>query len=334
MKIAVYDIKGYAGYGDRVAAQDAAGYDTIVTDEAKADPFVRSAVAASRTSRAEIMTGIAVAFARTPMLLAYSAHDMNVISGGRFHLGLGSQVKAHITRRYAMPWTHPAPRMKEMIQAIHAIWDCWYEGKSLDFQGEYYRHTLMTPMFTPLELDLPRPKIHLGAVGPYMTRAAADVADGMITHSLTTPAYIRDVTIPMLEEGLGARGLAMKDFELSGVPFVATGETEEMLESEKLRIRKQIAFYCSTPSYRAVLDHQGWGALHEAALPMSKAGQWNAMTDLIDDEVPAAFAVVGTGREVVAQLRERFKGLYDRISVRFNAEAEEIPDLVAALKAD
>lgn len=332
MKIGVYDILGYRGYGDRVAAHEAAGYDTIVTDEAKTDPFVRSAVAAAHSKDAEVMTGIAVAFARTPMTLAYAAHDLNTISGGRFHLGLGSQVKAHITRRFAMPWSHPAPRMKELILAIHAIWDAWYEGKPLDFQGEFYQHTLMTPMFVPLETDLPRPKIHLGAVGPYMTKAAAAVADGMITHSLTTPAYIRDVTLPMIEEGLTARGLDRADFELSGVPFVATGETEEMIASEKQRIRKQIAFYCSTPSYRPVLDHQGWGALHDAALPMSKAGQWDAMTDLIDDMVFDAFAVAGTGLEVAAKLRERYTGLYDRISVRFNAPPEAMPEIVATMK--
>lgn len=334
MKIGVYDIQPYKGYGQRVAAQEKAGYDIIVTDEAKTDPYLRGAVVAANTTRPMIQTGIAVAFARTPMSTAYSAHDLHVLSGGRLELGLGSQVKPHITRRFSMPWSHPAPRMKEYIQALHAIWDNWYEGKPLKFEGEFYQHTLMTPMFTPLDVEFPRPKVYLGAVGPYMTKVAGEVADGMITHSLTTPDYIRAVTLPSIEEGLKSRGLARKDYTLSGVPFVATGETEEALAEAKLRIRKQIAFYCSTPSYRAVLDHQGWGELHDTLLPMSRAGQWDEMADVIDETTLSAFACVGSAKEVAKQLRERFGGLYDQISVRFDGlDPETLAEVVADLKS-
>lgn len=334
MKIGVYDPLGYEGYAGRPAAMEAAGYDTLVTDETRCDPYVRSTIALTNTSRAEIMTGIAVAFARTPMGTAYAAHDMQVLSKGRFQLGLGSQVKPHIMRRFGMPWSNPAPRMKEYVKALHAIWDSWYDGKKLEFKGSFYSHTLMTPMFTPTEPRYGRPKVHLGAVGPYMTKAAAEVADGLITHSLTTPGYIRDVTLPMIEDGLAARGLTRKDFEISGVPFVATAETEKELKEAVFSVRKQIAFYCSTPSYRGVLDHQGWGELHEILHPMSREGLWDKMAEVIDDTTLNAFAVVGSAREVVPKLRERYIGIYDRISVRFGAlDPKTLSEVVGALKA-
>ena len=183
-----------------------AGFDTVAAIETRHDPFIQSAVIAEHTKRAQVMTSIAVAFARTPMLLAYAAHDLNVLSGGRFILGLGSQTKPHIERRFAMPWSHPAERMKEMIQAIHAIWDCWYDGKPLAFRGQFYSHTLMTPNFTPADIGFARPPIHLAAVGPQMTEVAATIADGIICHAFTTERYVREVTLPAIEAGLAGSG--------------------------------------------------------------------------------------------------------------------------------
>lgn len=330
MKFGVYDYYGHRGYPDRLAAMEAAGFDTIVTDEWKHDPFSRSAIATTFTKRPEVMTSIAVAFGRTPMSMAYGAHDMQVMSGNRFILGLGSQVKAHIVRRYSMPWSHPAPRMKEYIQALHAIWDCWYEGKSLQYEGEFYRHTLMTPNFTPHELDnVSRPKVHLGAVGPYMTKVAGEVADGLITHSFTTPSYMRAVTLPRLEEGLKASGRQRKDLEITGVPFIATGETEEDLAASILYWRRKVAFYCSTTAYRPVLDHHGWGELNDLLLPMSREGKWEAMGDLIDDEVFDAFVVSGPPAEIVDKLMARFGDLYDRLAFYVDFKDPKAPSGLA-----
>jgi probable F420-dependent oxidoreductase len=232
-----------------------------------------------------------------------------------------------------MPWSHPARRMKEVIQAIHAIWDSWYEGQPLNFQGEFYAHTLMTPMFTPLDTQYGRPPIDLGAVGPLMTKVAAEVADGLISHSFTTERYLREVTLPAIEAGRAQRTHSRGKFEISGVPFVVTGETEEALAAAKLRVRKQIAFYASTPSYRGVLDLHGWGALHEELHPMSREGRWDEMGTRINDEVLNTIAVVGTGEEVVAQLRKRYTGIFDRVAVRFDAEGDKLAGLLAALKA-
>ena len=319
----------FPDYRDRVAALEAAGYDTLGTSEVSHDPFVSAAIMAERTCRAEIMTGIAVAFARTPMVLAMAAHELNLVSAGRFHLGLGSQVKAHITRRFAMPWSHPARRMRELIQALHAIWDCWYDGKPLDFRGEFYSHTLMTPYFTPPDTQYGRPRVHLAAVGGLMTEVAAECADGLLCHSFTTERYVREVTIPAIEATLVRNGRPRADFELTGSPFLAVGDTEEALAAAIRDAKEKIAFYGSTPAYRGVLDLHGWGALHEELHAQSKRGAWDSMTALIDDNVFDAFALAGTSEAVAVQLRTRFAGLFDRLSVSFDVEIDRLPALLA-----
>lgn len=321
---------------ENAAKWEGEGFDAILTNESKHDPFVLGSIAALQTSKAEIMSYITVAFARTPMLCAHSANDLNQLSKGRFTLGLGSQIKPHIERRYNMPWSNPAPRMKEYIQAMHAIWDSWYEGKKLDFKGEFYSHTLMTPEFTPPELDIGRPKVHLGAVGPYMTKVAGEVADGLITHSFTTPSYMKNVTLPTIDAAVAGRAMDRKDFQVTTVPFVATGETEESLKEAIHFWRRKVAFYCSTPAYRPVLEHHGWGELNDILHPMSREGKWEEMRDVIDDEVLHTFVTVGTSKEIVPELRKRFGDLCDRISVRFGDDisterlAEAIKELQAA----
>jgi alkanesulfonate monooxygenase SsuD/methylene tetrahydromethanopterin reductase-like flavin-dependent oxidoreductase (luciferase family) len=203
---------------DESDSLEALGYDALFTNEAKHDPFIMAALAAARTSRVDLMTYIAVAFARTPMLAAHAAHDVNALSKGRFTLGLGSQIKPHITRRFAMPWSHPAPRMKEFIRALHAIWDCWYDGKPLQFEGEFYSHTLTSPMFLPEDRDYGRPKVMLAAVGPEMTKVAAEVADGLLCHSFTTERYLREVTAPTVATILERHGRSRQAFRLVGMP--------------------------------------------------------------------------------------------------------------------
>jgi probable F420-dependent oxidoreductase len=332
MKLSCAAFDESSSFRNQAAAMEAAGFDTLMVTETQHDPFVRAAVAVEHTSRAEIMTGIAVAFARTPMLLAYAAHDLNSLSGGRFLLGLGSQVKPHITQRFAMPWSQPAQRMREMLQATHAIWDCWYDGKPLEFRGQFYTHTLMTPYFTPTDTQFGRPKIHLAAVGPNMTNVAGEVADGMICHAFITERYLREITLPAIEAGLVWSGRSRKDFELTGVPLVASGSNDEELEKARDGVRRQIAFYGSTPAYRGVLELHGWGDLQGELNRLSKRGQWAEMGALIDNDIFDAFAVVGRPEDAARELRRRFGGLFDRMTVTFNTASDAVPALLATLR--
>lgn len=296
---------------DDSAELERAGYDALFTNESKHDPYVLSALMAGNTTKIELMTYIAVAFSRTPMVIAHSAHDINSLSGGRFILGLGSQIKPHVTRRFSMPWSHPAPRMKEFIQALHAIWDCWYEQKPLDFNGQFYQHTLTTHMFTPEDPQYGRPKVMLAAVGKEMTKVAGQVADGLLCHSFTTARYLREVTLPTVTRELEANKRDRSRFRFVGMPFIATGETREELQQAIRGARKSVGFYCSTPAYKGVLDHHGWGDLQPEALRLSKLGQWDAMGELITDEVLNAFCVVGSAAECAAEIRRRFTGVFD-----------------------
>ena len=209
-------INDLATVPERVRTLEAAGYDAVVSAELANDPFLPLALAAEHSERVKLQTSIAVAFARNPMTLAQTAHDLNAFSKGRMMLGLGSQIRPHITKRFSMPWDKPASRMRELILAMRAIWDCWYEGKQLDFRGDFYTHTLMTPMFTPRELRYGAPPVFLAAVGPRMTEVAGEVADGLIAHGFTTDAYLREVTLPRIKAGLAKSGRTLDDFEVIG----------------------------------------------------------------------------------------------------------------------
>src|SRR5688500_11559914 len=220
-------IGGLEHVGATAAAQEARGYDGLWSAETSHDPFFPLLLAAAETEKIELGTGIAVAFARNPMTLAQTAWDLQAASKGRFILGLGSQIKPHITKRFSMPWSHPAARMREMIMALHAIWDCWQEGSKLEFRGDFYTHTLMTPFFNPGPNPYGKPKVFLAAVGERMTEVAGEVADGMLCHGFTTERYLREVTIPALERGLARSGRSMDDIELSGPAFVVTGANEQ-----------------------------------------------------------------------------------------------------------
>ncbi len=310
------------------------GYDGLMNAETGNDPFLPLVVAAEHTKTIELYTSIAVAFARNPMLLANLGHDLNAFSKGRFILGLGSQIRPHIEKRFSMPWSNPAARMHEMIRAIHAIWDSWYDGKPLEFRGDFYKHTLMTPMFTPTNTQYGRPKIYLAAVGPKMTETAAQVADGMIIHAFTTEKYIREVTVPTIEKALAAAGRKREDFDLVYPGFVVTADTEEGFNQVKTATCKQIAFYGSTPAYRGVLDIHGWGDAQPELNRLSKAGQWDEMGNLITDDMLSQFAVVGEPKEVAEKLVSRFRGTVDRVTVGFSAvKKESIPGIISDVKA-
>ena len=294
-----------------------AGYAGVWTAETAHDPFLPLLLAAEHTTDIELGTSIAVAFARNPMTLANTAWDLQSFSGGRFVLGLGSQIKPHITKRFSMEWSHPAARMREMIQAIRAIWDCWENGTKLAFRGDFYTHTLMTPFFTPDASDLGDfgvPKIFLAGVGELMTEVAGEVCDGFLCHGFTTEKYLREVTLPALERGRAKAGKTMEGFEIVGPSFVVTGNDEAELEAAAAGTRQQIAFYGSTPAYRNVLEVHGWGGMQDELNALSKQGKWVEMGGLIDDEILNTFAVVGEPEQIAPELHRRYGDVIQRIS--------------------
>ena len=308
------------------------GYDALFTNESRHDPFLLAGLTADRTSRVEIMTYIAVAFARTPMTVAHSAHDLNSLSKGRFTLGLGSQIKPHITRRFSMPWSHPAPRMKEFIRALHAIWDTWYDQKPLNFEGEFYTHTLTNPTFVPEDKSAGRPRVTLAAVGPEMVKVAAEVADGLLCHSFTTDRYLREVTLPTIEGVLRTHGRERSQFRLVGMPYVAVSETEEGLQKAILAAKRTIAFYASTPAYKPVLEVHGWGDIQPELLRLSKLGQWQEMGTLISDDILNTFCVVGNAAACAREIRRRYDGVFDLMCGYTNGEPGLPADVLAQLK--
>jgi probable F420-dependent oxidoreductase len=313
---------------------EAQGYDGLFTSETAFDPFLPLVLAAEHTERVELMTCIAVGFARSPMTLANTAHDLHRFSDGRFVLGLGSQIKAHIERRFSMPWSHPAARMREMILAIRAIWRSWDEGAKLDFQGEFYSHTLMTPYFDPGP-NPTAPRIYLAGVGELMTEVAGEVADGYLCHGFTTPKYLREVTMPALERGLAKSGRSLDGYDVTGPMFVATGVDEHDLATRAAGLRSQVAFYASTPAYKGVLDVHGWGDLGDELRALTRQGRWDDMDALVSDEVLDTFAVIAMPDELPGLIKERYAGLLTRIS--FSPPAELDPDrrqeLLEAIRA-
>jgi probable F420-dependent oxidoreductase len=298
----------------RARELEAAGYDGVFTFESSHDPFFPLLLAAEHTERIELTTAIAIAFARNPMNLASIAYDLQLASKGRFNLGLGTQIKPHIEKRFSMPWSHPADRMREFILAMRAIWASWADGGKLDFRGEYYRHTLMTPFFNPGPNPYGNPKIFLAAVGERMTEVAGEAADGILLHGFTTEQYVRDVTLPALERGWAKAGKQRSDFELSGPMFVVTGTNEEEYESARRGTKQQIAFYGSTPAYRGVLELHGWGDLQGELNRLSKQGDWVQMGELIDDAMLGTFAVTGEPEEIPGKLLARYGDIVDRVS--------------------
>lgn len=292
---------------------EAEGYSGGFTAEISHDPFLPLALASVATSTLELGTAIAVAFARNPMTLANVAWDLQEHSNGRFILGLGSQIKPHITKRFSMEWSKPAARMREFIQALHAIWDCWLTGEKLDFRGDFYNHVLMTPMFTPSAIDA-KPRVFLASVGPLMTQVCGEVADGWFSHGFTTADYLRDVSLPALQKGAEKAGRSVADIEVSLPLFMVAGETDAEIAERGLQVRKQIAFYGSTPAYKSVLDHHGWGDAQIELNRMSKAGEWDAMADVVDDTMLRTFAVVGGVDTIADQVIDRFAGLIDRLT--------------------
>lgn len=294
------------------------GYDGAFSFEAKLDPFLPLTLAAEHTRTLRLGTAIAIAFARNPMNLANLAHGLQAISGGRFLLGLGSQVKPHIEKRFSMEWSKPAARMREMVMAIKAIFACWEGDKPLAFDGEFYRHTIMIPAFNPGPNPFGPPPIFLGGFRPRMTAVAGEVADGFFAHPFNSRKSLLENTMPALHEGLARAGRRREDLEIICSTLVVTADTAEDMDRVREAARKQLAFYGSTPAYLSTLVCHGWEDLHADLNRLSKAGRWDEMAGLIDDEILETIAVVGPRSEIAGLLRARLDGIADGVALTHN----------------
>lgn len=313
------------------------GYDGLVTEETKDDPFIVMALAAQATTRLNISTSVAIAFPRSPTVTAMSAWTLQKLSGGRFTLGLGPQVRGHIQRRYGVAWTPAGPWMREYVQAVRAVWRCWQDGTPLHHQGERYSLSLMVPLFDPGPIGYPDIPIHLAAVGRVMSRVAGEVADGIRPHPVCTPKYIREVMLPAVEEGKRRAGRSDAAVAVAMKPLVATAPDAESLARKVADVRARVAFYASTPAYRATFDAHGLTDLADELAVLSKQQRWEEMAERIDDDVLNTYATVGTYDEIGDRLADRYGGLVDRIEFSIPAtspaERERCADLVRRLKA-
>ena len=319
---------------DHIKQLESDGYDSAGTAEMNHDPFFPLLLAAEHSQNIRVHTGIAVAFARSPMVLANLGHDLNAYSKGRFTMGLGSQIRPHITKRFSMPWGAPAKQMRELVTAMRAIWANWYDGEPLRFEGKYYNHTLMTPAFTPEDTEYGAPKVVLAAVGPIMTEVAGEVADGLIIHPFSNEKYIREVTLPAIDRGLAKSGRSRSDFEISYTPFIVSGKDEATFEAEKVAAKNRISFYGSTPAYKQVLGVHGWGDLQIELNALSKQGQWAEMSNLISDEMLNTMGIMADPAAIVPEMKQRYGDFTDRTSGAFGfVDSGTRTEMVAALRA-
>jgi probable F420-dependent oxidoreductase len=309
------------------------GFDGIYSLEGPHDPFLPLAMAANTTERIELLTGIAVAFARNPMILANLGYDMNFLSGGRFILGLGTQIRPHIENRFSMTWSKPASRMREMVQAIRAIWDSWEGNSKLDFRGEFYTHTIMNQNFNPGPNPAGLPKIYLAGFGEKMVEVVGEVGDGFLIHPLHTRKFLLEYSLPALQRGLDKAGRSRDSFDVSVQCLSAIGETKEELEEAKKMVRHMISFYGSTPAYRPALDAEGLGELQPQLNKLSKEGDWAGMSALITDEVLETIAITGTPDEVAEKLIKRYGDFAQRLApVGYSTNKKTAKATLIALK--
>jgi probable F420-dependent oxidoreductase len=296
------------------AAEDL-GFAGLWTNETKHDAFLPLAIAANETARIQLGTSVAIAFSRSPMEVAQTAWDLQDLSAGRFILGLGTQVKAHISRRFSMPWDRPAARLREYILALREIWESFQNEGPLEFEGEFYRHTLMTPFFNPGPIGHPEIPVYIAGVNTRLAALAGELCDGFHIHPFHSPEYVRRTVIPAIAEGAKKQGRAPGAVELATSVFVVTGECEEEIEEGRQKMRSQISFYASTPTYRTVLEAHGWQDVGEELGKLAREKRWNEMPRLVTYEMLGAFAVEAAPDELGAALRERYTGLIDRIAL-------------------
>jgi probable F420-dependent oxidoreductase len=300
-------------------AAEEIGFDCLWTSETQHEPFLPLAIAAEHTTRIELGTAIAVAFPRSPTVLAHIAWDLANASKGRFILGLGTQVKAHIERRFGMPWESPAAKLREMILAMRALWDTWQNGTKLNFRGEFYKLTLMTPFFDPGAIEHPNIPIYIAGVNEHLCRVAGELCQGFHVHPFHTAKYIRDIVLPNIEQGAQAARRSRADLQLSSAIFVATND------AERAAVRQQISFYASTPTYKTVLDAHGWGEVNQKLGALAARGKWDEMPALITDDILNAVAIIAPQAQVPARIKERYTGLLDRITFYAPFTPEEAP---------
>ena len=299
---------------------EAIGYDALSKNETAHDSFIPLTLAATSTTRAKLQTSVAIAFPRSPMIAAYTARDLQDLSQGRFRLGLGTQVKGHIERRFSTTWESPGPRLREYVQALKAIWTAWETGERLNFQGKHYQFSLMTPFFSPGPGEFPPPPVFAAAVNSYNCQVAGEVADGLMLHSLTSPEYVRDVVRPALARGAERSGRDAEDITVSGGGFLITGPNKPAIRAAQAEVRRRIAFYASTRTYHSVLAPHGFEEIGQQLHEMSLRGEWGEMGELVSDEMLDAFAVSGEYDEIAGEFTRRYGGLVDEASFTLYSE--------------
>ncbi len=313
---------------------EALGYDGVSSGETSHDPFFRLVLAGEHTSRLTLCTSVLIAFPRSPMVVAYEAWDVQEFTKGRLLLGLGTQIKAHIERRFSVAWDSPGPRLREYIAALRHIWDCWQNGTKLDFAGDFYQFSLMNPLFTPEPIEHPRIPIYISALNPYNLRLSGEVCDGLRMHSFNTPRYAREVILPHVEAGLSKAGRTFDDFDLVGQGFYIAGANEEEIEEQRPAMRRRISFYGSTPAYRGVMSLHGWTEEAVEMHRLSKQGKWDEMAELVTDEMFDTFVTVGRYDDIADRFEERWGGVVSRLT--FNpppgADDASIAGVVAAFR--
>jgi probable F420-dependent oxidoreductase len=311
---------------------EAQRYDGIIAMENQHDPFLALAVAGTATARVELHTGVAIAFARTPMAVAEVGWDLAGSTGGRFVIGLGSQVRGHNERRFSVPWSPPAPRMREYVQVLRAVWHCWKTGEKPAYEGQHYRFTLMTPNFTPPPIEGPPPAVMIAAVGPAMLKVAAEECDGVKLHGFCTRKYLTDAIMPRIEAGLAKSGRRRENYEISGGGFLATGPDDATVAERFEWVRRRVAFYGSTPAYYPVLAVHGLEDLGHKLNAMVRQAKWDELAREVPDDVAHLFAAVGRHDQIVSAIEARFGGLVDSLTLRGDGVGEVPPDLVQDIR--
>jgi probable F420-dependent oxidoreductase len=310
------------------------GFDGLAQPELRNDPFLTIGLLAASTERLTLATSVALAFPRSPMVVAYLARDLQELSAGRFRLGLGTQVRGHIERRYSVPWDSPGPRLRDYLQALRAIWRCWDQGEPLDYQSRFYRFSLMTPEFSPEPSRYGPIPIQIAAVNRYNLQLAGELCDGLRLHPFCTVRYLRDVVRPSLQSGAARSGRDLAHFALIGGGFVVTGGDPATVARGREEARRRVGFYGSTRVYRPVLELHGWGELGTRLGRLAAVGRWEALAGEVDDEVLEAFCVAGTYEQIGARVADRFAGLLDWLQLPLPADALEQPDRLSGALHD
>ena len=335
----VYSLKSrdLNAVGAEAAWAESMGYDGIATNETAHDPFLPLAVAATTTRRVTLETHVAIAFPRSPMVLAYTARDLQDASSGRFRLGLGTQVKGHIERRFATRWGgSPGPRLREYVQSLQAIWNCWDTGSNLEYAGDFYQFSLMTPFFSPGPSEYAHPEVFTAAVNGYNCLVSGECSDGLMLHSLTSPEYVRQIVKPNIAEGARRAGRDPADLSVVGGGFIVTGPNQAAIKAMDAETRRRIAFYSSTRTYFPVLECHGFEDIGRQLHRLSLEGKWEEMGALVPDEMLEAFAIIGEYDEIPGMFKERYGGLVDEmhfsIQTTNNAEHAQLRRIVGELQ--